>query len=159
MRHDNYADMNHLSVAVLKVPADQKLRFAAHVLGHRLMMGPWWLRGMHRVVSWARGWQHTVTWWLLLDRMSRRGVNLVDDVINGLAHHINHGKDASDPRSVGGLNQQEVNTLLLLLGAVSPGLSEIECEGVEDPDDRCPRNPRDCVCWKIDPEHPTNEPS
>ena len=157
MRHNNFADMNHLSVAVLKVPDDQKLRFAAHVLGHRLMMGPWWLRGLHRVVSWTRGWHDTITWALLLDRMSRRGVNLIDDVIDGLAHHIILGKDVSDPRSVGGLNQQEVNTLVLLLGSVSPALSEFECEGADDPEERCPRHPRDCVCWKIDPARPTKK--
>ena len=24
-----------------------------------------------------------------------------------------------------------------------------ECEGSDDPEERCPRHPDDCVCWKI----------
>ncbi|MGJ7039196.1 hypothetical protein J2Y63_002451 [Shinella sp. BE166] len=129
MRHDNYADMNYLSVAVLKVPTDQTVMFAANVLGHRLMLGPWWLRGLHRAVTWARGWQDTVTWWLLLDRLNRRGVNLVDDVITGFSHHIRHGKDHSDPRSVGGLNQEEVDLTMLLLGSVFPTNGGSDAQG------------------------------
>lgn len=23
------------------------------------------------------------------------------------------------------------------------------CEGFDDPDERCPRRPEDCVCWKV----------
>ena len=32
---------------------------------------------------------------------------------------------------------------------------EATCEGADDPEERCPRHPRDCVCWKVDMNHPT----
>lgn len=29
-------------------------------------------------------------------------------------------------------------------------MSRNDCEGADCPDDRCPRKPEDCVCWKVD---------
>lgn len=26
------------------------------------------------------------------------------------------------------------------------------CSGADDPEDRCPRHPKDCVCWRFSPE-------
>jgi hypothetical protein len=32
--------------------------------------------------------------------------------------------------------------------APEPGSLYGTCPGWDDPEDRCPRHPRDCVCWK-----------
>lgn len=36
----------------------------------------------------------------------------------------------------------------------SRGLTERECPGADDPEERCPRHPDDCACWEIDMDHP-----
>jgi Lar family restriction alleviation protein len=30
-----------------------------------------------------------------------------------------------------------------------------ECEGRDDPGERCPRPPHECTCWQVDEDHPT----
>lgn len=37
--------------------------------------------------------------------------------------------------------------------------ADATCPGFDDPEERCPRDPRDCVCWKIDPSQPTTKSS
>ena len=31
-----------------------------------------------------------------------------------------------------------------------------QCDGADDPEERCPRRPQDCTCWQVDLDHPTN---
>lgn len=54
----------------------------------------------------------TTTWYLFLTRFQR---GLPEQVVAEFARHIRDGKDASDIRSAGGLNQQEVNDTLQFL--------------------------------------------
>jgi len=89
-----------------------QVRFAANVCGQRLMLGPWWLRSMHWGICKLRGFHPTTAWYLFFERLQR---GYAEQVVTGFAHHIAHGKDASDRRSVGGLNQQEVETTLTIL--------------------------------------------
>ena len=39
------------------------------------------------------------------------------------------------------------------LAALQP--DQNKCEGADDPEERCPRHPRDCKCWQVDFNHPT----
>lgn len=32
-----------------------------------------------------------------------------------------------------------------------------ECEGADDPEERCPRHPKDCTCWQVDNDHPSRK--
>lgn len=112
LSHRNHADMNILRGMVLMVPKEAQVKFAANVCGQRLMLGPWWLRVMHWTICRVRGWNPTVTWFLFFERLQR---GFPEQVIDDFARHIAFGKDASDARSVGGLNQAEVTTTLSLL--------------------------------------------
>ena len=118
LRHDNHADMNILRSMVLLVPLNDQVRFAATICGQRFMLGPWWLRSMHWAICKLRGFHPTVAWYLFFERLQRGYPELV---VSDFAHHIAHGKDASDRRSVGGLNQQEVETSLTILRHVLEG--------------------------------------
>jgi hypothetical protein len=34
-------------------------------------------------------------------------------------------------------------------------MPKTECPGADDPEERCPREPKDCICWEVDLDHPT----
>lgn len=112
LRHDNFADMNVLSSMVKLVPVDMQTAFAAALLGRDLMRGPWWLQGLVWCVRSIRGWAKTTTWYLFLSRFQR---GMPEQIVREFARHINHGTDLSDPRSVGGLNQREVEDTVFVL--------------------------------------------
>lgn len=112
LRHDNVADMNVLSSMVKIVPSHLQTALAAAIIGRDLMRGPWWLRGLVWCVGSIRGWAKTTTWYLFLSRFQR---GMSEQVVMEFARHINHGKDLSDPRSVGGLNQREVDDTVFVL--------------------------------------------
>ena len=111
-RHTNHVDMNILSSLVALVPADKQIKFAANLLGKDLMRGPWWLRSLQWFVKSVRRWDSTITWYLMLTKLQR---GFAEDVVRDFATHIRHGKDLSDSRSIGGLNQQEVEITVQLL--------------------------------------------
>lgn len=154
----NHADMNILRSMVLLVPMTDQVRFAANICGQRLMLGPWWLRGMHWAICKLRGFNPTIAWYLFFKKLER---GYPEQVVSGFARHIAYGKDLTDRRSVGGLNQEEVEKTLAILRHVLRGIElptvyqdvlwpekADTCSGRDDPDERCPRHPNDCVCWK-----------
>lgn len=105
IRHDNHGDTLCLSTMVRMVPVELHTKFAANIIGNDLMRGPWWMRAMVWAVGKLRGWPKTVTWFLFLSKFER---GMATDVVDGFARHIRTGKDYSDPKSVGGLNQAEI---------------------------------------------------
>ena len=112
LRHDNRADVGILSAIVECVPAEKHTLFASALLVRDLMRGPWWLRAMTSIVGRLRGWTQMTTWYLFLGRI---GQGFASDIVVNFSSHIMTGKDQSDLRSVGGLNQQEIDTTIMLL--------------------------------------------
>lgn len=112
LRHDKIGDVALLSSMVQLVPSDMHVVFAAALLGRDLMRGPWWLQSLVWSVSSIRGWAKTTTWHLFLTRFQR---GMPEQVITAFSSHILFGKDVSDARSIGGLNQREVDDTLFLL--------------------------------------------
>jgi hypothetical protein len=92
-------------------------------------VAPWWLRWLHRIVTTVRGWDGTVTWFLLLNRLQKQG--MAEGVIADFSDHIYHGKDLSDKRSVGGLNQSEVDLTVRLITACAAHAEDGERQGDE----------------------------
>ena len=112
LRHDNVGDMGILSSMVELVPPHRHVAFAAALMGRDLMRGPWWLRGLVWCVRSARGWTKTTTWHLFLTRFQR---GMPEQIVREFSRHIMLGKDMSSARSVGGLNQREVDEAVFLL--------------------------------------------
>lgn len=112
LRHDNLGDMGILSSMVELIPAHRRVIFAAALVGRDLMRGPWWLRGLVWSVGSIRGWPKTTTWHLFLSRFQR---GMPEQIIKDFSSHIMLGKDVSDVRSAGGLNQREVDDTVFLL--------------------------------------------
>jgi len=50
-------------------------------------------------------------------------------------------------------NRRAITAALSDKQAVEPTTDE--CEGADDPEERCPRHPKDCRCWQVDLNHPT----
>lgn len=119
LKHDNYADVGILSAMVECVPASKHTLFAAALVGRDLMRGPWWLRSLAGTVGWVRGWERTTTWFLLLTQIER---GMASDIVSDFSSHIVTGKDQSDRRSVGGLNQEEIGVTLMLLRNLLSGV-------------------------------------
>jgi hypothetical protein len=119
LRHDNHADVGILSAMVECVPVHKHTLFAAALVGRDLMRGPWWLRAMASTVKLLRGWTATTTWFLFLERLGR---GYASDIVSNFSSHIVTGKDQSDWRSVGGLNQQEIDTTVMLLRNLLKGI-------------------------------------
>lgn len=119
LRHNNHADVGILSAMVECVPAEKHTLFASALVGRDLMRGPWWLRAMASVVGRVRGWTPTTTWFLFLERIGR---GYASDIVVNFSSHIVTGKDQSDRRSVGGLNQQEIDTTIMLLRNLLAGV-------------------------------------
>lgn len=107
IRHDNHGDTLFLSSMVRMVPIELHTKFAANIIGNDLMRGPWWMRAMIWTVGKLRGWSKTATWFLFLKEYGR---GMSTGVVDAFVLHINHGKDRSDLKSVGGLNQEEIRT-------------------------------------------------
>lgn len=38
--------------------------------------------------------------------------------------------------------------LFLLEGVTLRPVPDVDCEGADDPEERCPRHPKDCTCWQ-----------
>lgn len=112
LRHDKVGDVAILSSMVQLVPPHRHVVFAAALLGRDLMRGPWWMRGLVWCVASIRGWAKTTTWHLFLNRFQR---GLPEQVITAFSSHILFGEDASDTRSIGGLNQREMDDTVFLL--------------------------------------------
>lgn len=112
LRHDRTGDIALLSAMVDLVPPHRHVAFAAALLGRDLMRGPWWLRGLVGCVVTIRGWAKTTAWYLFLTRFQR---GMPEQIIKEFSRHIILGHDASDSRSVGGLNQREIDDTVLLL--------------------------------------------
>lgn len=110
--NDNFADVGILSALVECVPEEKHALFAAALVSRNLMRGPWWLHAMASTVGLLRGWTATTTWFLFLTKLGR---GYASDIVSDFSNHIVTGKDRSDRRSVGGLNQQEIDITLLLL--------------------------------------------
>ncbi len=116
--HKNHADMNILASLVGMIPETAVIPFAAHLLSARLMIAPWWLRGLHWMVCKVRGWDAAVVWMLLFLKLQKR--EFAGGVVKDFIRHIKHGKDLSDPASVGGLNQSEVDLTCKFIIVVLP---------------------------------------
>lgn len=119
IRHDSLADVGILSAMVELVPTHRRILFASALVGNDLMRGPWWLRYMTSAVRAVRGWTKTTTWFVLLERLGR---DYADDIIASFSSHVVNGKDHSDRRSVGGLNQREIEITLMLLRNLLAGV-------------------------------------
>ena len=112
LRHDKIGDIALLSGMVDAIPANTQITFAAAILGRGLMRGPWWLHGLVWSVRSIRGWTKTTTWHLFLTRFQR---GMAEQIIREFSRHILLGKDTSDARSIGGLNQREIDDTTALL--------------------------------------------
>ena len=119
LRHDKIGDIALLSGMVDAIPANTQITFAAAILGRGLMRGPWWLHGLVWSVRSIRGWTKTTTWHLFLTRFQR---GMAEQIIREFSRHILLGHDASDSRSVGGLNQHEIDDTVFLLRNVLRGV-------------------------------------
>lgn len=119
LRHNSLADLGILSALVDSVPAEKHVLFAAALVGRDLMRGPWWLHAMASTVGLLRGWTATTTWFLFLTKFGR---GYATDIVSDFSSHIVTGTDRSDRRSVGGLNQQEIDITVMMLRNLLAGV-------------------------------------
>lgn len=122
-------DMLALATVVRNVPNNKLSSFIANVLDLDLMRVPWWLDKLVRLQCWLRGRSLVDAWFLVLERTP----SVAEDIRQGTIRHILEGKDLDDPRSAGGLNASEVDTLvaILILHGLLPPLTEAEHELLE----------------------------
>jgi len=50
-------------------------------------------------------------------------------------------------------NQSTDDTTHYASSTPSPA-DQVACNGADDPEERCPRHPSECTCWKVDNDHP-----
>lgn len=108
------ASVRALAKDVRDIPTEHRAAFCAAVMVRGLMRTHWWLRmavwlgcKVHRNDPFDR-------WVMLMRRLPSEADNFVDQV----AQWAEGGKDAYDPRSMGGFCQDEVDVLDGLLAIV-----------------------------------------
>jgi hypothetical protein len=111
-------DMRRLAELVRDVPEAFRPIIVAGVLANDLMRCQWWLRAIVAVRAGRNPFLRFDIWLAIAKRRPAE----FNPLLEALAVHIVSGRDRVDPRSAGGLNGAEVDSLHGLLMALLDGM-------------------------------------
>lgn len=149
--HTSNEDMRKLAFAIREMPRPAFEKIAPAIMAGGLMR-------TNAIIHWSV-WLLTVrlrmseydAWSFINRRMSGK---LFNDLQQRTADHIQHGKDAYDSRSAGGLCAEEVETLVELMEAGSLMAQASRAPSSADGIDRCPKVRTDADLPVSKPDEP-----
>jgi hypothetical protein len=114
MRASSSEDLKQIAISLkLLRPSAARAALLSVVYSRGLMIAPWWLRGLIKLVCWRHRIEPVQAWAMSLAN-DHKG-KMADAMMDGLIEHVVNGKDKTNPASAGGFNQEELDQLLALL--------------------------------------------
>lgn len=101
-------DVRLLATCLMTVPQEDKWKIMGKIYELDLMK----LRGFGFVVGLIRKWKGAAGIFQFFKIVSEKSPETLDTWIEDTIRHIVNGKDATDPASVGGWSQKEIDLLL-----------------------------------------------